>query len=106
MGESASYSIPDLLQTLTREHGERLELRVGLPPLSIIKREDYEVEGRPLTDDSAEAFLCSVADSRHIRDFRERGETEFFFEFQQSQFLVRAKKEHGNTRLDFNLVTD
>jgi hypothetical protein len=104
MSDVVSYSIAELLELLKRERGQKLQLEVGLPPRLFIKREEFEVDGPEITDEVADVFLRSVADSRLIRAFRERGVIKFFYEFERGRFLVRAKKEDGHVRLHFNLV--
>lgn len=105
MSEVVSYSVGDLLKLLRKERAQKLQLQVGLPPRLVIKREDFEVEGPPITREIADALLRSVADSRQIRAFRERGVITFFFEFDRSRFFVRAVEKDGNVRLLLNLVT-
>jgi hypothetical protein len=100
-----SYSIADLLHLLRAEGGERLRIDVGLAPVFVIKREDYEVEGPIIREEAADFLFRSVTDSQHVNELLERGFTEFVHELESSRFLVCAMKEHGNVRLEFTLVT-
>ena len=57
MDNMTEYSLPDVLQQLRGDGGERLQMEVGLPPWLVIKRNDYEIEGP--TDSAAVRFARS-----------------------------------------------
>jgi hypothetical protein len=102
--DDTNYSIPDLLQLLKSERGDRLECRVTLPPILVIKGHDFEIEGPPITEAGADELFRSVAESRDVRAFRKHGVAEFIYTFKNSQFVVHAKKEFGYVHLDISLV--
>lgn len=102
--DEINYSIPDLLHLLRSEHGERLEIRVGLAPILVIKDEDFEIGGPPVTETGAKALFRSIAESRQVRNFRQRGVADFIYTFENARFGVRAIKEFGYVRLDFYFV--
>jgi Tfp pilus assembly ATPase PilU len=91
----------DLLDLVSTERAEELRLHVGTPPVMVLRGEHHTVEGPEITAENAEQLLRSVADSRQMREFRERGAAEFVYKFRgSSRFLVRAMKEDENVGFD------
>ncbi|MEO7300263.1 MAG: hypothetical protein ABI042_16990 [Verrucomicrobiota bacterium] len=102
--DEINYSILDLLHLLKSEHGEKLEIRVGLAPILVIKDKDFEIEGPPVTETGAKSLFHKIAETRQVRDFRQRGIAEFIYTFENARFRVRAIKEFGYVQLDFHSV--
>ena len=91
----------DLLSLTTAERAEALRLHVGTPPVIVLRGEQHIVEGPPITAENAEELLRSIADTRQVREFRERGAAEFGYTFRgSSYFLVHATMEGENVGLD------
>ena len=95
------YSIDDLLDLVSTEKAEGLRLHVGTPPVIVLQGEQHTIEGPPITIENAEQLLRGVADTRQMRELRERGAAEFVYSFRgSSRFLVRAKMEDENVEFD------
>src|SRR5258706_13170092 len=92
MPSSSMDSMDDLLSLTKAERAEELRLHVGTPPIIVIRGEHHTIEGPPITSENAEQLLRSVADTRQVREFRERGTAEFVYSFRgSSPFLVQLK---------------
>ena len=88
------YSIDDLLALVRTEHAEELRLRVGYPPVMVLRGEDYPVEGPALTVQGADDLLRSIANTRQMRELRDSGFIDFIYTFRNaSPFLVHATLE-------------
>ena len=99
------YSIPDLLQLLRTEHGERAQLDVGLPPAVTIKGEVFEIEGPAVEAGYIEEMLRDVADTRHMRTFRENGAVDIVVPFAGARFLVHAVRAGGEFGMDLRALS-
>ncbi len=100
----ASYSTPDLLNLLLTEKGEYISLEPGLPPFYRIKEKRYEVEGPPLTEGNLEQILRELANTRQLREFREKRSLDFNYPYKRNLLLVRAVQCYDTFRLDFYVV--
>lgn len=98
------YSIPDLLQLLRTERGERVRLDVGLPPTLVLRGESFEIEGPVVEEQSVEEMLRSIAGTREMRVFREAGTVDIIVPFDGTRFLVRAVRAFGACRLELQLI--
>jgi Tfp pilus assembly ATPase PilU len=96
----SGYSIPDLLQLLQTERGDRVLLQVGSPPTLILKGELHAIEGPPVSEESAEEMIGSIASTREMRAFRESGTVDVITTVDGSSFLVRAIRAVGVFRLE------
>jgi len=95
------YSMDNLLTLITTEQARELRFRAGTPPVVVLNDEPHAMEGPPLTAESAEQLLRSVATTRHMRQLRERGEVTFIYTLQgSSPFLIRALIENQNVIFD------
>lgn len=95
------YSMNDLLNLVCSEQAEALKLRVGKPPVIVLRGEHREVGASAITAADAEEFLLSIADTRQRREIRQRGWALFFYTVQDSErFLVRAWMKGGHVELE------
>jgi Tfp pilus assembly ATPase PilU len=91
------YSMDNLLTLITTEQARELRFRAGTPPVVFLGEEPHPMEGPPLTSESAEQLLRSIASTRQMRELRERGAVTFIYTQQgTSPFLIRAVME-GNS---------
>lgn len=83
----------DNLLTLIRvEQVRELKIRAGVPPIVVSENESHMLEGPPLTSESAEQLLRSIANTRHMRALQQNGAVDFMYHFEgRSPFLIRAK---------------
>ncbi len=100
----ASYSIADLLNLLLSQKGEYISLEPGLPPFYRIKEQRYEVEGPPLTEENLAQILRGLANTRQLRDFREKRSLDFNYTYKRTLLLVRAVQCYDTFRLDFYVI--
>lgn len=100
----ASYSVPDLLNLLLLQKGEYIRLEPGLPPFYQIKGQRYEVEGPPLTEENLEQILRELANTRQLREFREKRSLDFNYPYKRTLLLVRAVQCYDTFRLDLHLI--
>ncbi len=91
----------DLLDLVSNERAEELRLHAGTPPVIVLRGEHHTIEGPEITAENAEQLLWSVAGTRQMREFRERGAAEFVYTFRgSSRFLICAKMEGENVKFD------
>jgi Tfp pilus assembly ATPase PilU len=100
----SGYSIPDLLELLQTERGDRLLLNVGSPPTLVVKGELHAIEGPAVVEESAEEMIRSVASTREMRAFRESGTVDVIVPFEGSRFLFRAVRAFGEFRLELEPI--
>jgi Tfp pilus assembly pilus retraction ATPase PilT len=100
------YSIPELLQLLRTERGERIRLETGLQPsLSLtIKGKEYEIDGPPLDEEAAEKLLRPVVDSRQMRAFRQFGTVDIVYTFKGARFIIRVVRAFGIFNVELHAV--
>ena len=99
------YDITDLLTLAVSERAERLSLHAGQPPVVHVRGEANTVEGPVITPDNADELLRSLAGTRYMREFRERGSVAFVHTFQDSaQFRVEARLQHDDIQIDLQRV--
>lgn len=85
------YSMDNLLTLITTEQARELRFRAGTPPVVVLGEEPHAMEGPPLTAESAEQLLRSIASTRQMRELRERGAVTFIYTLRgTSPFLIRA----------------
>jgi len=102
---SDGYDMTDLLTLAVSERAERLSLHAGQPPVVHVHGEANTVEGPVITPDNADSLLRSLAGTRYMREFRERGAVAFVHTFQDSaQFRVQARLEHDEIQIDLQRV--
>lgn len=99
------YSIPELLQLLRSERGERIRLETGLQPSLTIKGKDYEIDAPPLDEESAEQLLRPVADSRQMRAFREFSTVDIIHTFEGARFLIRVVRAFGTFNVELHTIS-
>src|SRR5437899_1676531 len=91
------YSMDNLLTLVSVEQAQELRVRAGTPPVIVLEDRPHPLEGPPLTAESAEELLRSIANTRQMRMLRDRGAVEFIYNFRSaSPFLVRASIENEN----------
>lgn len=100
----ASYSVPDLLNLLLAQKGEYISLEPGLPPFYRIKETRYEVEGPPMSVENVERVLRELANTRQLREFREKRSLDFNYTYKRTLLLVRAVQCYDTFRLDFHVI--
>ena len=90
------YSIDNLLTLVTTQRAVELRFVVGRPPVIVSDTEEHALEGPPITSENAHELLRSIANTRHMRELREKGEVKFLYKFQGTlPFLVRARTRDG-----------
>ena len=88
------YSMDNLLTLITTEQARELRFRAGAPPVVVLGEEPHPMEGPPLTVNCAEQLLRSIANTRQMRELRERGAVTFIYSLRgSSPFLIRAALE-------------
>jgi Tfp pilus assembly ATPase PilU len=98
---SDGYDMTDLLTLAVSECAEGLSLHVGQPPVVHVRGEAHTIEGPALTPENADALLRSLAGTRYMREFRERGTAVFIHSFKDAaQFKGRARLEHEEVQID------
>ena len=98
---SDGYDMTDLLTLAVSERAEGLSLQAGHPPIIHAHGEPHTIEGPALTPENAEALLRSLADTRRMREFHERGAAAFIHSFSNlAQFNVQARLEHDEVHID------
>lgn len=98
------YSVPDLLNLLLAQKGEYIRLEPGLPPFYKIKEQRYEVEGSPLTEENLEQILRELANTRQLREFREKRSLDFNYPYKHTLLLIRAVQCYDTFRLDLHVI--
>jgi len=98
------YSIPDLLELLKEERGERVQIKAGYSPVLVVKGESHEIEGPMVMEESVEAMLRDVASTRDLRAFRRDGKLDVVVRLRDTDFLVRAIRAFGECRLEMQPV--
>ncbi len=94
MNTTGEYDMTNLLTLLVTEHAEGLSVRPGQAPTVHVRGEAHLVEGPSVSPENAEALLRSLADTRQMREFWERGAAEFVFTFREcARFRVEARSE-------------
>jgi len=98
------YATPDLLKLLLAKNGEWVRLEVGLPPTFSIRNVLYEVEGPAVVRENIEELLHKLADTRQLREFREKRSLDFLHTHKRTLFLVRVMPHYDSFRLSFHVV--
>ena len=102
---SSRYDMTDLLTLAISERADGLSLHAGQPPVVHVHGEAHAIEGPAITSKNADSLLRSLAGTRYMREFRERGAAVFIHTFQDSaQFRVQAKLEHDEIQIDLQRV--
>jgi len=102
--QMSHYSIPDLLELLKEERGERVQIKAGYSPVLVVKGESHEIEGPMVMEESVEAMLRDVASTRDLRAFRRDGKLDVVVRLRDTDFLVRAIRAFGECRLEMQPV--
>jgi Tfp pilus assembly pilus retraction ATPase PilT len=98
---SREYDMTDLLTLAISERADGLSLHAGQPPVVHVRGEAHAIEGPAITPDNADSLLRSLAGTRFMREFRERGTAAFVHSFKDSaQFRVQARLEHDEIHID------
>ena len=93
--------LTDLLILAVSDGAERLSLHTGQPPVVHVRGEANIIEGPAISPDNADSLLRSLAGTRYMREFRERGSVVFIHTFQNSaQFRVHARLERDEIQID------
>ncbi|MGV3754001.1 MAG: hypothetical protein ACO1QS_01310 [Verrucomicrobiota bacterium] len=98
------YAIPDLLKLLLAKYGEWVRLEAGLPPTFCIRNVLYEVDGPALEQENLELILHELADTRQLREFREKLSLDFLYTHKRTLFLVRVMPHYDSFRLCFHVI--
>lgn len=96
--------MPELLQLLHSERGERIRLETGSQPSLTIKGQDYEIHGPPLDEEFAEQLLRPVADSRQMRAFRKLSTVDIVHTFKGARFLIRVVRAFGIFNVELHAI--
>jgi Tfp pilus assembly pilus retraction ATPase PilT len=99
-----SYSITDLLSFLVAERGESIRFVAGYQPTLRTKGQEFEVEGPVVGEETMEELLRTVASTRQMIDFRQRGMIDIVHSFKDFQFLVRAVRAFGDFRFELHAL--
>jgi len=95
------YSMDDLFYLAATERAEALKLRIGEPPVIVVRGEHHVVEGPDITAENAEQFLLSITNTRQRRHFRERGWLQFFYMYRGlKRFLILIRLDGENVEFD------
>ena len=87
----------DLLHLMVTQGAADLHLRVNIPPTIRVHGSLARVDGPPLTDETCEDLVRSIASEDHIRQVREKGGADFGFAFgTMARFRVSVFKERGH----------
>jgi len=102
LGHSARmYSMDNLLTLVRTEQARELRVHVGTPPIIVLEEEQHALESPPITPEIAEQLLRSIANTRQMRELKERGAVTFIYTLRgASPFLIRAKIDHENVAFD------
>jgi Tfp pilus assembly pilus retraction ATPase PilT len=103
---SANYDMGDLLELLVSDDAEALSLHVGKPRVIHWRGEPHPVLGRPdITADDGERLLEIVAAPAQTQELRERGSTDFSYDFRgTARFRVTAAMHAEGLRLELERV--
>jgi len=86
------YDMEHLLILLTAEDAESLRFCPGNPPVIVSKEVTRPLQGPAVSDEEVLFLLRKMADSRQMRELRERGNVQFmYYAPGHPPFLVRAK---------------
>lgn len=99
MNTTGEYDMTDLLTLLVTDHAEGLSVIPGQAPAVHLLGEAHPILGPGVSPEHAEALLRSLADTRQMREFQERGTAEFVFTFRDSaRFRVEARIERDEVQ--------
>ncbi len=91
----------NLLTLISTVRARELRFRAGTPPVIVLEDEQHPLEGPPITAEIAEHLLRSIANTRQMRELKERGAVTFVYNFRgTSPFLVSARLEEENVVFD------
>ena len=95
------YSMDNLLTLVRTQKAKELRVQVGTPPVIVVEDEQHALESPPVTAEIAEQLLRSIANTRQMRELKERGAVTFIYTLRgASLFLIHAKMEHENVAFD------
>ena len=100
------YSIPELLQLLHTERGERVRLDTRSQPCLTIKGQDFEIDGPPIEEDAAEEMLRPIADTRQVRAFRRFSTVNIVHTFKGKRYLIRVVRAFGTFNVELHAIKD
>lgn len=100
-----SYSILDLMQSITTEKGDAVHLHDGEPPVLEIRGELRRLEGPRLEPDEALDLFRSIAPRDASVEIKRGGLASFEFLHKNAVFRVMAFREAGKTRVEFRIIT-
>ena len=100
-----TYSIPEMLQLLITERGERIRLDTRTAPSITIKGQDFEIEGPALDEEAVEELLRPAADTRQMRAFRKFSTVDIIYKFRQGKFLIRVVRAFGVFNVELHAIT-
>jgi Tfp pilus assembly pilus retraction ATPase PilT len=102
---SEGYNIKDLLALAVSERAEKLILHTGQSPVVWVRGEACPIEGPAITPEHADSLLRSLAGTRYMREFYERGLVAFICTPADSaQFRVQAKLVGDEIQIDLEKV--
>src|SRR2546427_8655360 len=97
------YSMEHLVTLITTEKARELRFCAGRPPVMVLEEEEHPLQGPPTTGQEVVRLLRSVANSRQMRELRERGAVQFVYTLRgRTPVLVRAKMEDENVAFDIS----
>ena len=99
-----SYSIPEMLQLLVAEQGERIRLDTRIAPSITIKGHDFEIEGPALDEEGVDELLRPVADTRQMRAFRKFSTVDIIYKFKGAKFLIRVVRAFGVFNIELHTI--
>ena len=100
----------DFLQLVYSERADGLRLHVGLPPVIVVRGDDYPLDGPSITPEDAAQLLQSISDTRQRRELGERGVVQFIYRrgFPKrnrtlTDFVVCARMEDEHVGIDIQV---
>ena len=99
-----SYAIPELLQLLHTERGERIWLDTNTAASITIKGQEFEIEGPALDEDAVEELLRPVTDTRQMRSLRKFGTVDIIYKFKGTKFLIRVVRAFGIFNVELQAI--
>ena len=97
------YHLDHLLTMLMTEKAEELQFRAGSPPLMVWDEGKQPLQGPPIAAEEVMELLRGMANSRQLRDLRQRGVISFVYTPRgRAPFVVRARLEDDNLEFDIS----
>jgi Tfp pilus assembly pilus retraction ATPase PilT len=101
------YSMTDLLNLVSSENAEELNLNFGVPPSIKVKGELHVIEGPSIIPKNIESLLQEIATDSQIQEIKKRGNLKFIIPFgDKDRFRADVTTRGDSFALRiYNLVT-